>query len=81
MSGDRKRRVCEAYKSMEEDYQVYEEVWELSKDDGFIQRKSSYLILLPLKLYGQNMALLKSKKIPSSEIRFLSSKMNGRHQT
>lgn len=40
---------------------MYIKKWKLSKD-RFIQRKSSYLILLPLKLYGRKTSSLKKKK-------------------
>lgn len=45
--------VYEGDKDREEDCQMYKKEQELSKDDRFIQRESSYLILLPLKLCGQ----------------------------
>lgn len=45
--------VYEGDKDREEDCQMYKKEQELSKDDRFIQRESSCLILLPLKLCGQ----------------------------
>lgn len=67
--GGRKRRACEADESTEEDYRMCKKEWELSKDDGLIQRKASYLILFPVKLCGQNMSLLKSKEIFPQEVK------------
>lgn len=61
---DRKRRVCEGNKRRKMIKSIKK--GELNKDNGFIQRKSSYLILLSVKLYKQKESLLKSKKSLSS---------------